>query len=84
MDAFEREKLIQTIADQVLQQLQSASVPVTAASDPVLVDRRLITEQDVKELVASGKRELWIGEKTLLTPAAQDALRAQRVTVRRG
>ena len=85
MDASEREKLIQTIAEQVLQQLQKPQTALTAESaSPAAVTRRLITEQDVKSLVVPGQTELVIGESTLITPSAKDALRALRITVRRG
>jgi len=85
MDASEREKLIELIVEQVLRQLQQIdSLSISAARPTVSFNKRLITEQDVKALVAAGNQEVFIGPQSLITPLAQDTLRAHRIVVQRG
>ena len=63
---------------------EETTKPVTADNRlPKELTQKVVTEADLKKYYLQHITELVIGQKSLLTPLAQDYLKAQQMTVRR-
>lgn len=49
-----------------------------------LATKRLYTESDILELAKRGEKELVVGKKTIITPAARDAAAMKGLAIKRG
>lgn len=79
----EREQVQRLVRDALQQQIGGASVTAKPGAEATVVDesvKTVITEADVRELAAGAK--LLIREDAIITPAAQDMIRARNIEIR--
>jgi hypothetical protein len=82
MQADEREALIQLITREIVSRLNAEITPL-AADSTVVLQNRLVTLNDVLNFVPLHCSVLQVGEKTIVTAAAQDQLKARHIILQR-
>ncbi len=87
MEREQLEELIRTVTRRVLDRLQTseggrtADVPFDSHVTLDILDRRLISEQDVLSAVSSDTKRLRVSPGTIVTPLAADVLKERGITL---
>ena len=82
------EKLVALITAEVVKKMRQAGEEVSATTEsdetsaPLpFLEKRIITEKDLKERLSGNEGEIRVAKKSIITPAAQDWLKEHRITV---